>query len=86
MCHVRIRIKCWEGDQAGGSVVKVLPVQAEEPRLGFPDPNECQVGMAACLLFLLQKTDSEFPQSIQRDEPHQQPLGLIKRPCLNATG
>lgn len=67
-------------------MAKVLPVQAEEPRLGFTDPNECQEGVAACLLFQLQKTDNELPQSIQRDEPHQQPLGLIKRPCLSAAG
>lgn len=49
--------------------LKCLPVQEEGPRLVFPDPSECQVGVAACLLFQLQKTDSEFPQNIQRDEP-----------------
>lgn len=62
------------------------PCASRRTRLGFPDPNECQVGVAACLLVQLQKTDSELPQSIQRDEPHQQPLGLIKRPCLSAAG
>lgn len=62
------------------------PCAGRRTRLGFPDPNECQVGVAACLLVHLQKTDSELPQSIQRDEPHQQPLGLIKRPCLSAAG